>query len=62
SQADNLEDARAKLAALVLRALDPPRPRRATRPSAGSKRRRLDAKRQLSDKKSGRARVRASED
>ncbi|MEM7157254.1 MAG: alternative ribosome rescue aminoacyl-tRNA hydrolase ArfB [Myxococcota bacterium] len=58
SQADNLEDARRKLAALIERALHPPKRRRATKPTAGSKRRRLEAKRQRSDTKNGRARVR----
>jgi ribosome-associated protein len=43
-QPRNLEDARDKLAALVARALVPPRPRRKTRPTAGSRERRLDAK------------------
>jgi len=43
-QPRNLEDARAKLAALVARALVPPRPRKATRPTAGSRARRLEAK------------------
>jgi ribosome-associated protein len=43
-QPHNLEDARAKLAALVARALVPPRPRKKTRPTAASRQRRLDAK------------------
>jgi len=43
-QRDNLDDAREKLAALVARALVPPRPRKKTRPTAGSRERRLDAK------------------
>lgn len=50
----NVEDARAKLRALVLAALVPPRPRRPTRPSRGAKKRRLEAKRQQSEKKRGR--------
>ena len=62
SQADNLADARAKLSALVRQALDPPKRRRPTRPSAGAKRRRLEAKRQQAEKKGGRARVRQSDD
>jgi ribosome-associated protein len=61
SQLDNLEDARSKLAALIRRALVPPKPRRATRPTAGSKRRRLEAKRQQGEKKSGRGRVRGND-
>jgi ribosome-associated protein len=43
-QARNLADARAKLAAIVARALHRPRKRRPTRPTAGSRERRLDAK------------------
>lgn len=62
SQADNLEDARAKLAALVQQALVRPKPRRATKPTAGSKRRRLEHKRHKGDKKEGRRRVRAPDD
>jgi len=58
SQVDNLEDARNKLAALIRRALVPPKRRRPTRPTAGSKERRLDAKRQQSEKKGTRGRVR----
>lgn len=50
----NLEDARAKLRTLVLAALERPRPRKATRPSRGAKERRLQAKRQKSEKKRGR--------
>ncbi len=61
SQADNLIDARAKLAQLVLRALVPPKRRRATKPSAGAKRRRLEAKRQHAQKKSARGRVHAGD-
>lgn len=57
SQQDNLEDARSKLAALIRRALVPPKRRRPTRPTAGSKERRLDAKRREGQKKSGRGRV-----
>jgi ribosome-associated protein len=44
-QPANLEDARAKLAALVARALVVPRRRVATRPTRGSRERRLEAKR-----------------
>ena len=44
SQALNREDAREKLAELVRAALVRPKPRRATRPTAGSVKRRLDAK------------------
>jgi len=44
SQERNREDARERLAALVLRSLEKPRPRKATRPTVASKRRRLDEK------------------
>ena len=54
AQERNLEDARERLRALVEAALTPPRPRRATRPTASSRRRRLDDKRRHADKKRGR--------
>jgi ribosome-associated protein len=41
SQERNREDARGRLVALIRRAATPPTPRRATRPSAGSRERRL---------------------
>jgi ribosome-associated protein len=44
SQALNRAEAREKLRALVLQALERPKPRRPTRPTAGSVRRRLDEK------------------
>jgi ribosome-associated protein len=50
----NLEDARAKLADLIRKALTVPRRRKATRPSLGSKRRRLEGKRRQGEKKAGR--------
>lgn len=53
-QQRNLEDAREKLAALVRSALTPPPQRRATRPTYGSKRRRLDDKRHVGEKKAAR--------
>ena len=43
-QARNLADARAKLAALLVRAATPPTPRRPTRPAPGTVRRRLSDK------------------
>ena len=43
-QKKNLEDARAKLAALIARALQRPKPRRPTRPTRGSVERRLSEK------------------
>ncbi len=44
TQALNREDAREKLRALILAALARPKPRRPTRPTAGSVRRRLEGK------------------
>lgn len=56
-QHQNLEDARAKLAAILRDALFVPKPRRATRPTQGSKRRRLDAKTRRGSIKAQRGRV-----
>jgi ribosome-associated protein len=53
-QAKNIEDCRDKLRQMILQALHPPRPRKATRPSKGSKLRRLDAKRRQSERKAAR--------
>jgi ribosome-associated protein len=50
-QAQNLEAARAILAALVARALTPPKPRRPTKPSRGARERRLAEKRHGAQKK-----------
>jgi ribosome-associated protein len=61
SQARNLELARERLAELVRAALLPPKPRRKTKPSKAAKRRRLGDKRQVSEKKAGRARVGAAD-
>jgi ribosome-associated protein len=44
SQIRNREDARERLSALLLKAQETPRPRRATRPTLASKTRRLEAK------------------
>jgi len=51
----NLEDARDKVRRLVARALTPPRPRRPTRPSAGSREDRLREKKRRASRKRGRA-------
>ena len=51
SQTQNLEDARAKLAALIRSALVVPKRRRPTRPTRGSRERRLESKRHTSEKK-----------
>ena len=53
-QGRNLDDARDKLAALIARALVVPKRRRATKPTRGSTERRLQAKREDSQKKAGR--------
>jgi ribosome-associated protein len=47
----NLEDARDKLADLIRRALERPKPRRPTRPSRGAQRGRLDDKKKHAQKK-----------
>jgi ribosome-associated protein len=60
-QAQNLEDARDKLAALVRAALSVPKPRTATKPTKGSKRRRLLGKHKQSEKKALRGRVRVDD-
>lgn len=56
-QSRNVEDAREKLAALIRRALVPPKPRKKTRPSRGAKERRLGEKRQRAEKKQARKAV-----
>jgi len=53
-QEHNREDCLEKLRGFVLAALEVPRPRKATRPSRGSKLRRLGDKRRRSETKSGR--------
>jgi ribosome-associated protein len=56
SQLDNRRAARDRLAQLVRDALHVPKSRRATRPTLGSKRRRLDAKKQRGQTKRQRGR------
>ena len=51
SQPMNREDAIARLVALLAEAAVPPKPRRATRPTLGSKRRRVDTKVKRGDTK-----------
>ena len=53
-QAKNVEDCRERLRQMVLQALHRPKPRKATKPSRGSKERRLEAKRQQAQRKAGR--------
>jgi ribosome-associated protein len=47
TQVQNRADARTRLAALILKAWLPPKLRRPTKPTAGSKRRRLESKQRL---------------
>ena len=49
TQARNRQDARARLLELIRRAAVAPRPRRATKPTAGSRERRLESKKRRSD-------------
>jgi ribosome-associated protein len=55
-QTRNLEHALERIATLIRAALERPRKRRPTRPSAGSRKRRLLEKRQQSEKKASRSR------
>ncbi|MBU1108330.1 MAG: aminoacyl-tRNA hydrolase [Candidatus Riflebacteria bacterium] len=55
-QSRNLDDACDKLKNMILKALTPPKPRRATRPTRASVERRIGKKKQTSDKKSQRRR------
>jgi ribosome-associated protein len=57
TQARNREDVREKLRDLVRAALVRPKPRRPTRPTAGSVRRRLTAKKRRAEIKAGRGQV-----
>lgn len=57
SQEANRQSAIAKLRDLIARALVEPKPRRKTRPSAASRRRRIESKRRRSEIKSNRRRV-----
>ena len=59
SQLRNRAAARQRLAELLRDAVVPPLPRKATRPTRGSKRRRLEAKRQRSEVKQYRRRPRS---
>ncbi len=56
TQEKNKDDALAKLAELVRRALEKPKPRRKTKPSRAAKARRLEEKRQTSERKRRRSR------
>jgi ribosome-associated protein len=61
TQSQNRDAARARLIALLQTAARRPRPRRQTRPTAGSKERRLDEKRVRSETKRARGRPRGDE-
>ena len=54
SQEQNRREALARLVALVLDAAQPPKPRRATRPTRASRKRRLETKRRRGEIKRGR--------
>jgi ribosome-associated protein len=56
-QSRNLEDARAKLAAMIREALVPPKRRKPTKPSRGAKERRLSEKRERKERKQSRGKV-----
>jgi ribosome-associated protein len=58
SQPMNRADALARLQAMVDEAASPPKPRRATKPTYGSKQRRLEGKAVRSSVKAGRGKVR----
>ena len=55
-QGRNLADVRGKLVSMLLECQDAPKTRKATKPTRGSQRRRLDRKRQQSQKKQNRRR------
>jgi len=57
AQERNRADAQDRLTALIRDAAEPPKFRRATRPSSGAKQRRLESKRRQSDTKKVRGRV-----
>ena len=57
TQERNRQDALTRLVELIRKAAVPPKPRRATKPTKGSKERRLDGKRKRSDGKKGRGKI-----
>ncbi|MCB9737141.1 MAG: aminoacyl-tRNA hydrolase [Deltaproteobacteria bacterium] len=57
SQIRNMNDTREKLAELIRRALVPPKRRKPTKPTRGSKERRLDKKKQQGEKKRLRSKI-----
>ena len=62
TQERNRRDAAERLVALIRRAAQPPKPRRKTKPTMASKRRRLETKRQRSQTKTMRRQVGSGED
>ena len=62
SQERNREDARTRLAALVRTALEPPKPRVATKPTRSSQRKRLESKRLHGTLKQDRSKRHLSDD
>jgi ribosome-associated protein len=56
TQSQNREDARERLASLILRALERPKKRRRTNPTRASRAARVDNKRRRSERKAGRRR------
>jgi ribosome-associated protein len=61
TQGQNREDARARLAELIRRALVRPKRRRKTRPGAAAKQRRLDTKKLRAKTKQGRGKLRGED-
>jgi ribosome-associated protein len=61
SQEMNRQDARARLVALIRRATETPKPRRATKPTFASKQRRLEQKSRRSGIKAARGNVRSED-
>jgi ribosome-associated protein len=61
TQGQNREDARARLAELIRRALVRPKRRQKTRPGAAAKQRRLDTKKLRAQTKQGRGKLRGEE-
>ena len=62
TQERNRQDAIARLVALIRQAAEKPKPRRKTKPTQASKKRRLEAKLRRGDAKRGRGSVRYSEE
>jgi len=61
TQAQNREEARARLAELIRRALVRPKRRHKTKPSKAAKQRRIDVKKRRSETKRGRGRLRGED-